>query len=126
MKKEKQNNSNQDEAYSSEVIQKLIKSKGKEFKKISNDAYTEWEQFTPCDKCKFLNIHCHKTCGVVMKWMHKEGLIKPTESYGKPRITSASEYDDTTGILDDEAIEAQNQESSDEITENEIDSILND
>lgn len=78
--------------------QDLIKRKQKEFAKVSMDCEKEYIQFNPCSKCKFISETCHKTCGIIMKWLSKNTENVSTH-YGKTdRITSAAEYLDTSAV----------------------------
>ncbi len=80
------------------IRNKIIASKGKYFKAVSQSAYDEWNDFNICDKCKFVGKTCHKTCGVLIKHLHKIGAIELAESFGNSRVSSEAEFTDTMAV----------------------------
>lgn len=103
------------------VRAKLISTKGRYFKEVSEDAYKEWSEFHLCDKCKFVGKSCHKTCGAIMKHLHKIGAVDLAEPFGNGRATTEAEFTDTTAVnlgLDDSVDHIIADEINREFTDN--------
>lgn len=66
--------------------EKFLKKLKKEFAKLnSNDAER-------CNSCQFFGMpDCHKTCGVIMKNLHRLGLVETTIQFGNGRSVSIEE-----------------------------------
>ena len=66
--------------------EKFLKNLKKVFSKLdSNDA-------DYCNSCPFFGMpDCHKTCGVVMKNLHRLGLVETTTQFGNGRTVSIEE-----------------------------------